>query len=150
MVSFETNDCFLGQDRCCPTITLSTTGVSNSSQAIRMGLYERVDTYFDRPVYLHSEVDEYLFYMGGRSRGLWMVGPEVGLFSGGLANRGDTICIEDVRSEWKYADGSGWSKDPLLKAKCAKDSAGKKIVIIATLVRLALNAYKCRQLIVGI
>ena len=45
-----------------------------------MGLYERVDTFFDRPVYLHQEIDEYLFYMGGRSRGLWMIGPEVGFF----------------------------------------------------------------------
>ena len=56
-----------------------------------MGLYERVDTFFERPVYLHQDEPEYLFYMGGRSRGLWMIGPEVGTFSGGLANRADRV-----------------------------------------------------------
>ena len=45
-----------------------------------MGIYERVDTFSERPVYLHTDVDEYLFYMGGRTRGLWMVGPTIGTF----------------------------------------------------------------------
>jgi len=70
----------IAQDQCCHTIRVSTTGPANSSQSVRMGLYERVDTFFDRPVYLHQEIDEYLFYMGGRTRGLWMIGPEVGFF----------------------------------------------------------------------
>ena len=47
-------------------------------------------------------------------------------FSGGLANRGDSKCVEDVKSDWKFADGSGWSKDPLLEASCEKDQSGKK------------------------
>ena len=51
-----------------------------SSQNVRMGIYERVDTFSERPVYLHTDVDEYLFYMGGRTRGLWMVGPTIGTF----------------------------------------------------------------------
>ena len=93
-----------------------------------MGIYERVDTFFDRPVYLHQDIDEYMFYMGGRSRGLWMIGPEVGFFSGGLANRGDTQCVEDVRKPWKFADGKGWSKDPFLKARCEKDESGKNFL----------------------
>ena len=104
---------------------LTTTGPANNSQNVRLGLYERVDTTFDRPVYLHSEVDEYLFYMGGRTRGLWMVGPTVGTFSGGLASRGDSRCVEQIKNMWKFADGSGWSKDPYLKATCVKDYAGK-------------------------
>ena len=48
------------------------------------------------------------------------------IFSGGLANRGDSKCVEDVKSDWKFADGSGWSKDPLLEASCEKDQSGKK------------------------
>lgn len=112
----------IAQDQCCHTIRVSTTGPANSSQSVRMGLYERVDTFFDRPVYLHQEIDEYLFYMGGRTRGLWMIGPEVGFFSGGLANRADTKCVENIRQSWKYADGTGWSKDPFVKAKCEKDA----------------------------
>ena len=47
-------------------------------------------------------------------------------FSGGLANRGDSECVEDIKSDWKFADGSGWSKDPLLEASCEKDQSGKK------------------------
>merc|ERR1712008_638844 len=80
-------------------------------------------TFSERPVYLHTDVDEYLFYMGGRTRGLWMVGPTIGTFSGGLANRGDSECVEDIKSDWKFADGSGWSKDPLLEASCEKDQS---------------------------
>jgi len=52
-----------------------------------------------------------------------MVGPEVGRFSGGLANRGDSDCVTDVKQVWKFADGSGWTKDPLLKARCEKDQS---------------------------
>ena len=48
------------------------------------------------------------------------------IFSGGLANRGDSKCVEDIKSDWKFADGSGWSKDPLLEASCEKDQSGKK------------------------
>lgn len=112
--------CFFPEN-CCSTLRLSTNGAANSSQSVRLGIYERVDTFFDRPVYLHNDINEYLFYMGGRSRGLWMVGPEVGFFSGGLANRGDSKCVEDVKAVWKFADGDGWSKDPLLKVRCEKD-----------------------------
>ena len=54
-----------------------------------------------------------------------MVGPEVGRFSGGLANRGDTQCVEDVKQVWKFADGSGWTMDPLLQAQCEKDQSGE-------------------------
>ena len=71
---------FYFSDSCCSTVRLSTEGSANSSQNVRMGIYERVDTFSERPVYLHTDVDEYLFYMGGRTRGLWMVGPTIGTF----------------------------------------------------------------------
>jgi hypothetical protein len=64
--------------------------------------------------------------MGGRARGLWMIGPEVGTFSGGLANRADKICVEQVDSVWKFADGTSWVKDPLLKVQCEKDFTGRR------------------------
>ena len=51
-------------------------------------------------------------------------------FSGGLANRGDSKCVEDVKSDWKFADGSGWSKDPLLEASCEKDQSGKEYYFV--------------------
>ena len=67
---------------------------------------------------MHSVRDEFLFYMDGRARGLWMVGPEVGRFSGGLANRADSVCAENVDKTWKFADVSGWRADPDLKVEC--------------------------------
>ena len=51
-------------------------------------------------------------------------------FSGGLANRADTKCVENIRQSWKYADGTGWSKDPFVKAKCEKDALGKRMQCI--------------------
>jgi hypothetical protein len=66
--------------------------------------------------------------MGGRARGLWMIGPEVGTFSGGLANRADKICVEQVDSVWKFADGTSWVKDPLLKVQCEKDFTGRRFL----------------------
>ena len=45
----------------------------------------------DRLIYKHEERDEFLFYLTSRNRGLWMVGPEVGQFNGGLANKGDQV-----------------------------------------------------------
>jgi len=62
--------------------------------------------------------------MGGRARGLWMVGPEVGKFSGGLANRAEDICVEDVKGDWKFADGTNWVKDSSLKITCEKEATG--------------------------
>ena len=54
--------------------------------------------YSDRPVYKHEEREEFMFYLTSRRRGLWMIGPAVGQFNGGLANRGDpvstTICLQ--------------------------------------------------------
>ena len=47
--------------------------------------------YSDRPVYKHEEREEFLFYLTSRRRGLWMIGPAVGQFNGGLANRGDPV-----------------------------------------------------------
>ena len=105
---------------------VATTGVSNSSQYIRFGGYTRVDTYFDRPVYVHEAREEFLFYMAGRSRGLWMIGPEVGQFSGGLANRADDTCPNTIASSnWKYADGTGWSVDPDIRVDCVRDHTGR-------------------------
>ena len=42
-------------------------------------------------MYKHEEREEFLFYLTSRRRGLWMIGPAVGQFNGGLANRGDPV-----------------------------------------------------------
>ena len=40
-----------------------------------------------------------------------MIGPEIGKFSGGLANRDDEVCPENINKNWKFADGKGWVVD---------------------------------------
>jgi hypothetical protein len=96
-----------------------------------MGLFS------DRPMYKHDQKEEYLFYLTSRNRGLWMVGPEVGQFNGGLANRGDPVrsssplhqvdmscpqtCAEDTPTgQWKYTDGRSWSLDTSLSVTCVE------------------------------
>ena len=58
-----------------------------------------------------------------------MIGPKVGQFSGGLANRGDNQCPETITRPWKFADGTGWSTDPEIKVQCAKDQSGKRQIL---------------------
>ena len=62
-------------DSCCPTVEISTSGgPSNATQAVRMGVYHRHHfnaSFSSRPIYVHSARQEFLFYVDGRSRGLW-------------------------------------------------------------------------------
>ncbi len=86
---------------------------------------EETSFYAGRPVYVHSQRKEFLFYVPGRARGLWMVGPRVGRFSGGLANRGDDVCVDEVERKWKFADVDGWVTDPDLAVKCVNQTVGE-------------------------
>ncbi len=119
---------------CCPTVSVTTTGSSNSTQFVRLGTYHALaatdptseESYHaGRPVYVHALRREYLFYVPGRARGLWMVGPRVGRFSGGLANRGDDLCVDRVDRPWKFADVGGWVTDPELTVKCVNETVGE-------------------------
>ena len=115
-------------EECCPSLEISTVGPSNATQAVRMGVYHRYrfnSSYSSRPIYAHHARQEFLFYVDGRSRGLWMVGPEVGRFSGGLANRGDEECPDRLRNDWKYADVTGWQSDAGVKVQCKDVGTGK-------------------------
>ena len=115
---------FSAESECCSSLDVSTTGISNSSQFVRFGAYHRQETFTDRPAYKHETRDEYLFYMPGRTRGLWMIGPEVGKFSGGLANRDDEVCPENISKNWKFADGKGWVVDSEVNVKCVDTASG--------------------------
>merc|ERR1712061_126751 len=65
--------------------------------------------------------EEFLFYLTSRNRGLCMIGPSVGQFNGGLANRGDPVCAEDTPvGQWKYTDGQSWHRDSSLKITCVE------------------------------
>ena len=119
---------FLYLPECCSAVQVTTAGLANTTQAVRLGTYHRLPSstsYSDRPVYVHADRGEFLFYIAGRARGLWMVGPEVGRISGGLANRGDEVCVEGVTRDWKYADVSGWKTDGELRVECVNVTAGE-------------------------
>ena len=53
-----------------------------------------------------------------------MIGPEIGKFSGGLANRGDNVCPESIEKDWKFADGRGWVVDSEVTLKCIEKASG--------------------------
>ena len=68
--------------------------------------------------------------MPGRTRGLWMIGPEIGKFSGGLANREDNVCPEKIERDWKFADGKGWVVDSEVTLKCIENASGILIQLL--------------------
>ena len=70
--------------------------------------------------------DGYLFYQAGivTGQGLWMAGPSLSQFSGGLASLDNSLCVEQVPSAlWRYADGQAWRPDSGLEVIC-KDEFG--------------------------
>ena len=83
----------VGQDlsSCCANLRVESTGQATVHQSNRLGNYSLIGRYNDRGIYKNEQREEFLFYLTSRNRGLWMVGPEVGQFNGGLANRGDQV-----------------------------------------------------------
>ena len=104
---------------CCSKIRIESNGEAIDHQSNRVGDYSLQGVLSDRPVYKNIDRDEFLFYLQSRNKGLWMVGPKVAQFNGGLAHRGDAQCVEDVEEgQWKYTDGSAWHVDPELAVNC--------------------------------
>jgi hypothetical protein len=104
---------------CCTKILVSSDGEAITHQSNRVGEYILSGVVADRPMYKNIDREEYLFYLMSKNKGLWMVGPKVNQFNGGLAHRGDTLCAEDVKAgDWKYTDGKAWHVDPTLNLTC--------------------------------
>ena len=101
---------------CCSHLLISSSGGAADHQSHRLGSYLVTATgWSGRPIYKHQEREQFLFYLQSRSKGLWMVGPEVGQFDGGLASPADPHCVEDVPGGgWRYTDGSAWYRDTQL------------------------------------
>ena len=100
---------------CCTKLRIESNGEAIDHQSNRVGEYNLQGVLADRPIYKHADREEFLFYLQSRNKGLWMVGPKVAQFNGGLAHRGDGQCVEDVeKGQWKYTDGSAWHVDPQL------------------------------------
>jgi len=108
---------------CCTHVKIETTGEARRHQGNRIGEYRLTGVLADRPIYKNVEREEFLFYLQSNKKGLWMVGPTAGQFNGGLAHRGDTHCVEDVRAnQWKYTDGSAWHVDSHLRVSCLDET----------------------------
>jgi len=108
---------------CCTHVKIETTGEARTHQGNRIGEYRLTGVLADRPIYKNVEREEFLFYLQSNKKGLWMVGPTAGQFNGGLAHRGDTHCVEDVRAnQWKYTDGSAWHVDSHLRVSCLDET----------------------------
>ena len=86
-----------GEDisRCCSKLLIKSSGEARLHQDNRLGEFLLRGVYNERPMYQHRERGEYLFYLVSRNKGLWMIGPEVGQFNGGLANRADESCANE-------------------------------------------------------
>jgi len=112
---------------CCTRLSIQSKGESINHQSNRVGTYSISGVFNERPIYKNDDREEFLFYLRRKTKGLWMVGPKVAEFNGGLAHRGDTICAEDVaEQQWKYTDGSAWHVDPLLTITCLDKKATPK------------------------
>jgi len=115
---------------CCTRISIKSTGEASNHQKNRLGQYQLTGILNSRPKY--SRVDEsggeeHLFYLRSRNKGLWMVGPSAGQFNGGLAHRGDTLCVEDVNpGQWKYTDGRSWNLDSEITVSCLDSVADEE------------------------
>jgi len=105
---------------CCTVLLITSSGGTAEHQSHRLGSYQVTGTSWSgRPIYKHQERAEFLFYLQSRSKGLWMIGPNVGQFDGGLASPADPHCVEDIPTgAWRYTDGSAWYKDSQLSVLC--------------------------------
>eukprot|EP00088_Acartia_fossae_P036367 TRINITY_DN3756_c0_g1_i6.p1 TRINITY_DN3756_c0_g1~~TRINITY_DN3756_c0_g1_i6.p1 ORF type:complete len:1426 (+),score=431.11 TRINITY_DN3756_c0_g1_i6:319-4596(+) len=111
---------------CCTRLLITSDGDAINHQSNRVGEYLLSGIVAEKPMYKHIDREEYLFYLMSRNKGLWMVGPKVNQFNGGLAHRGDKQCVEDVvAGEWKYTDGKAWHVDPTLKLTCLDRQVAK-------------------------
>ena len=112
---------------CCTHLFLTTTGSAADHQSHRLGSYLLTNKEGSgHPIYKHQNREQFLFFLQSKSVGLWMVGPQVGEYDGGLAIPADDNCVEDVPvGGWRYTDGSAWYQDSLLRLTCDRDKDSK-------------------------
>ncbi|TRY79651.1 hypothetical protein TCAL_06582 [Tigriopus californicus] len=104
---------------CCEEILLDTSGMGDFYQGQRLGYYKKyLDTASGRFVYQQVGGDQFMYYL--ESQGIWMVGETVGQDLGGILNRGDSQCPEDLTPEWEYwsTGFEEWDNDWGMAATC--------------------------------
>jgi len=107
---------------CCRSLLIESDAGAAKYQDNRLGVYHVIGDYGNRPVYKkEGGYGEFLFYLKDKKRGgVWMVGPQVGKFDGGLATRVNSKCPEKAEKQWKYTDGSSWYVDQSLSMTCSE------------------------------
>ncbi len=69
-------------------VEIQSSGEASVIQNSRMGVYTNTGIFNDRPKYINNDwPEQHLYYLRSRNKGLWMVGPTLGTFDGGLAHR---------------------------------------------------------------
>merc|ERR1719402_324355 len=105
--------------KCCDSLELETWGMADFYQEARLGAYSRYGIGTDgRPIYKQSTGPNFIFYLS--SEGMWMVGHSVGQNYGGIRNKEDSTCPQDMVRNWEYwMDWTEeWQEDSDLEAKC--------------------------------
>ena len=101
----------------CDTGKLRIHGLSDfaSVQQHRMGVYLlQPDTQDGRPVYRHSEINQYLHHI----EGIWLVGPELASRRGGLLVSDDALRPEFIMQPWSVFAHNRFLTDHQVQVSC--------------------------------
>ena len=99
---------------CCPSLDVSSHSLSLG------GSFQRKGSWGDRPIYLDSLNNLFLYFLPMRVGGLWMIGPHIGEV-GVLGHVGDVPCPADISSDsWQYRVGASWLLDQSIEMTCSQ------------------------------
>ena len=104
---------------CCDSLILESGGMGDFYQGERLGKYIfSGQSSSGHGIYSQANGDNHLFYLA--SKGLWMVGPNIGQDWGGILNREAGQCPEALTSDWEYYMDwtDSWEEDWTMEAGC--------------------------------
>ena len=99
----------------CPVIVISGTDYQTSREG---EYYPTEDVCNERMVYIHSEGDDYLYFMSGSSD-FWLSGPIACGDSGGIRAYDSAIYPHDVTAVW-HEYGYDWTPNENIMVECNK------------------------------
>ena len=86
---------------CCDDLDLETDGFAEDYQGDRLGRYYKISQTNDgRAVYQQTGGANFLFWLADQR--VWMVGEEIGRDFGGILNRENGACPENLSMDWEY------------------------------------------------
>ena len=71
-----------------------------------------------RSVYIHSEGDDYLYFISGTSSDYWLVGSESCISYGGIIAYDSATYPQDVTAVWQETNGFNWKANENINVKC--------------------------------